>query len=318
MSAERSDLDTVHSDHRASLTVIGRELVAEGVISLTLADPQGGGLPEWAPGAHIDLMLDEGLVRQYSLCGSPADRSQWRIAVLLEPESRGGSTRVHGLAVGDSVEVRGPRNNFPLAPAERYVFVAGGIGVTPLLPMVSAAGADWSMWYGGRSRASMAFLDELDGERVTVWPQDDKGLLPLAEIVASLEEGTLVYCCGPEPLIEAMEAVCPPGVLHVERFSPKAIEPSPEGDGPFEVECRKSGLVVTVPAGATIIEVLESNGLTVLTSCQEGVCGTCETRVLEGIPDHRDSLLTEEERAENEYMMVCVGRSRTPRLVLDL
>jgi ferredoxin-NADP reductase len=318
MSPAPADLDTVHSDREATLVVVARDVVADGVVALTLADPGGAALPEWAPGAHIDVLFGDSLVRQYSLCGSPADRSSWRIGVLLEPDGRGGSARVHALAVGDHVAVRGPRNHFPLVPAKRHLFVAGGIGITPILPMIAAAGSDWHLWYGGRTRGSMAFLDELDGERVTVWPQEDKGLLPLEDIVASLDADTLVYCCGPEPLLEAIEAACPAGVLKLERFAPKAVEPSPEGDGPFEVECRRSGLTVTVPAGATIIEVLEKHGLTVLTSCQEGVCGTCETRVLEGVPDHRDSLLTEEERAENEYMMVCVGRSKSPRLVLDL
>lgn len=321
---------TVFSERRSELVVTGRSVAAEGVVVLTLADPDGASLPAWTPGAHIDVLLadDAGddIVRQYSLCGTPADRSGWRIAVLLDEAGRGGSRRVHEtLSVGAAVAVRGPRNHFPLHAAERYVFLAGGIGITPLLPMIAAAaesGAQWELWYGGRRRASMAFLDELaaQGDRVTVWPEDESGLLPLDRVLGEPRSGTLVYCCGPEGLLVAAEQRCagwPSGSLHVERFAPKPVEPS-SGDAGFEVVCQRSGVTVTVPPHKSILEALEESGISVLSSCQEGVCGTCETAVLDGIPEHRDSLLTEEERAANEYMMICVGRSRSPRLVLDL
>ena len=318
---------TVFSERRSDLLITTRELRAEGVITLTLADPAGAQLPAWTPGAHIDLLLDD-IVRQYSLCGTPGDQHSWRIAVLLDPDGRGGSRRVHEmLQVGDQVAVRGPRNHFPLHSVPRYIFLAGGIGITPILPMVAAAteaGAGWKLWYGGRSEASMAFLDELEryGDRVTLWPQDTKGLLPLEEILQHPADGTLVYCCGPEGLLTAAEQRCaawPPGSLHLERF---AAKPQPEvgeaAEAPFEVVCQRSGLTVTVPPGQSIIDALDENGVSVLSSCLEGVCGTCETRVLEGIPEHRDSLLSEEEREANEYMMICVGRSKSDRLVLDL
>jgi ferredoxin-NADP reductase len=229
--------------------------------------------------------------------------------------------------VGDAVAIRGPRNHFPLLAADRYVFIAGGIGITPILPMLEAAtdaGADWQLYYGGRSRESMAFVGELAqyGDRVTLWPDDTRGLLPLDEILASPSEGVLIYCCGPEGLLTATERQCaawPPGALHVERF---AAKPQPEaaagGDSAFEVSCQRSGVTVTVPPGKSIIEVLEENGVSVLSSCLEGVCGTCETAVLSGTPDHRDSLLTQEEREANEYMMICVGRALSDRLELDL
>jgi ferredoxin-NADP reductase len=320
---------TVFSERRSDLLVTGRQERAEGVISLTLADPGGAQLPAWTPGAHIDLLLDD-VVRQYSLCGTPGDQHGWRIAVLLDPDGRGGSRQVHEtLKVGDQVAVRGPRNHFPLHVVPRYIFLAGGIGITPILPMVAAAheaGADWQLHYGGRTRASMAFLDELApyGERVTVWPQDSKGLLPLDEILGDPAEGVLVYCCGPEGLLAAAEQRCaawPAGALHLERFAAKP-QPAPAAgageEAPFEVVCQRSGLTVTVPPGQSILDALEEQGVSVLSSCQEGVCGTCETRVLEGIPDHRDSLLSEEEREENEYMMVCVSRAKSDRLVLDL
>ena len=248
--------------------------------------------------------------------------------MLLDPDGRGGSRHVHDvLRPGDRVAVRGPRNHFPLHPVSRYVFIAGGIGITPILPMImvaTEAGADWHLYYGGRSLDSMAFLDELapHGERVTIWPQDTRGLLPLDEILDAPAPGLLVYCCGPEGLLAAAEQRCtawPAGALHVERFAPRPQpEPVAGEEASFEVVCQRSGLTVTVPPGKSIIDALDEQGVSVLSSCQEGVCGTCETRVLDGVPDHRDSLLSAEEREANEYMMVCVSRSKSSRLVLDL
>ena len=318
---------TVFSERRSDLVIMARETRAEGVISLTLADPGGAQLPSWTPGAHIDLLLEDA-VRQYSLCGPPGDQHTWRIAVLLDQDGRGGSKRVHQtLKTGDQVAVRGPRNHFPLHAAPRYIFIVGGIGITPILPMVEVAteaGSDWRLYYGGRSRTSMAFLDELEpyGERVTIWPDDEKGLLPLDDILADPAEGVLVYCCGPEGLLAAAEQRCaawPAGALHLERFSAKPQpEPAAGEEASFDVVCQRSGLTVTVPPGKSIIDALDEQGVSVLSSCLEGVCGTCETPVLEGIPDHRDSLLSEDEREANEYMMVCVSRSKSERLVLDL
>ncbi len=318
---------TVFSERRSDLVITAREDRADGVISLTLADPDGAQLPAWTPGAHIDLLLDD-TIRQYSLCGPPGDQHTWRIAVLLDPDGRGGSVKVHQtLKVRERVAVRGPRNHFPLHAAPRHIFIAGGIGITPILPMIvvaTEAGSDWRLYYGGRSRASMAFLDELEphGERVTIWPDDERGLLPLDEILGDPAEGVLVYCCGPEGLLAAAEQRCaawPPGALHLERFSAKPQpEPAAGEESPFEVVCQRSGLTVTVPPGTSIIDALDEQGVSVLSSCLEGVCGTCETQVLEGIPDHRDSLLSEDEREANEYMMVCVSRSKSDRLVLDL
>lgn len=317
---------TVFSERRSDLVVTARESVGDGVVSLTLADPTGSELPAWTPGAHIDLLLDDALVRQYSLCGSPADHAAWRIAVLLEADGRGGSRRVHELQVGDALTVRGPRNHFPLADATRHVFIAGGIGITPILPMIAAAaaaGSDWRLYYGGRTRASMAFLDELGahGDRVIVWPEDERGMLPLAEMLDAPSDDTLVYCCGPEGLLAAAEARCaawPSGALRLERFSAKP-QAEPDGDADsFEVVCQSSGVTITVPPGKSILDALDENGVSVLSSCQEGVCGTCETRVLEGVPEHRDSLLSADEQAANEYMMICVSRAKSERLVLEL
>jgi ferredoxin-NADP reductase len=317
------------------LVVARKTAAADGVTVLDLCDLTGAPLPAWEPGAHVDLLLRPGLVRQYSLCGDPADETTWRIAVLREPSGRGGSCCVHDtLAEGCGVRARGPRNHFALEPAGRYLFIAGGIGITPILPMIAAAeaaGAGWTLTYGGRTRSSMAFRDELRsryGDRVAVRPQDETGLLDLDALLGEPSAGTLVYCCGPEPLLAAVEARCatwPDGALHVERFAPRATA---EPDGAtaaaaaeaeaFDVELAQSGMLIRVSAETSILRAVEAAGVQVLSSCTEGTCGTCETAVLEGVPDHRDSLLTPAERAAGDTMMICVSRSATPRLVLDI
>ncbi|MGW0823206.1 PDR/VanB family oxidoreductase [Streptomyces sp. NPDC002845] len=308
--------------YEAELVVDRRESAADGVLALTLRHPLGEDLPAWEPGAHIDVVLGPGLERQYSLCGDPADRSTWRIAVLDEPEGRGGSAYVHReLKEGDKVRVRGPRNHFALEAAPRYRFIAGGIGITPVLPMLAAAeaaGAQWTLLYGGRTRDSMAFTEELSayGDKVTIAPQDETGLLHLGPVLDGVPEGTLVYCCGPGPLLDAVEERCPKGVLHVERFEPKQQETGPDSE--FEVVLERTGRTVTVPVGVSVLDTVRAAGVEVLFSCTEGTCGTCETDVLDGVPDHRDSVLTDEEREAGETMLICVSRCRGPRLVLDL
>jgi ferredoxin-NADP reductase len=308
------------------VTVRERVEAADGVVALTLTPVDGGPLPEWTPGAHIDLQLTENLTRQYSLCGDPADREAWRIGVLREVEGRGGSAHVHDeLAVGSTVAVSVPRNNFELASADRYLFVAGGIGITPLLPMIAAAeaaGAEWTLLYGGRARASMAFTGELAryGDKVRFRPQDEHGLLDLAEYLGQVKHGALIYACGPEAMLKAVESACdhwPPTALHVERFAPVELA-APVRSESFDVVLARSGKTVTVDAGHSILEALEFAGVNVLSSCREGTCGTCETDVLGGEPDHRDSLLTAAERESNETMFICVSRCRGARLTLDL
>lgn len=302
-----------------------REALADGVVGLTLRDPAGAPLPSWAPGAHVDLVLTPDLTRQYSLCGDPEDRSGYRVAVLRESAGRGGSAHVHDrLAVGDRVEVAGPRNNFALQGSPRYLFIAGGIGITPILPMLaaaSAAGADWTLVYGGRSRASMAFLPALAayGERVRIQPQDEVGLLDLDALLGAAPPDTLVYCCGPAPLLDAVSVRCagwPAGSVRTERFAAGSLA-EPALTGSFVVELAQSGLALEVPPDRSILQVLEEAGVQVLSSCREGTCGTCETGVLDGVPDHRDVLLTEDERAANDTMFICVSRSCSTTLVLD-
>lgn len=314
------------ADGTFAATISALTAEAEGVRSIVLTRADGGPMPVWQPGAHIDLMLANGIERQYSLCGDPADRSAWRVAVLREPESRGGSSYLHDeIETGETIGVRGPRNEFPLDRADAHLFIAGGIGITPLLPMIAelhAAGAEWRLVYGGRRRGSMAFLRELEayGDRVTIWPEDERGLIDLPGLLAEPLAGTHVYCCGPGVLIDAVEAQCtawPSGTLHVERFRPKdGVLSGPMTS--FEVVLEASGLTLTVGADQSIADVVEAAGVDILTSCREGTCGTCETTVLEGIPDHRDSLLTEAEQAENDVMMICCSRSKSPRLVVDL
>jgi len=325
VSTPKFEVEELETD----LVVSQRDVLAEGVVALSLDDPTGRPLPGWTPGAHIDLMLSESLVRQYSLCGSPADMHTWRIGVLRDPQSRGGSDFVHDkLVMGSAVRVRGPRNHFPLVSAPRYQFIAGGIGITPMLPMIEAAeaaGAQWHLAYGGRRRASMAFVENLasHSERVTIWPQDEQGLLDLQDILGPARDGTLVYCCGPEALLSAVECACaswPAGTLHLERFAAKPGTDQPPSGAldSFEVVCQRSGITVTVPADRSVFEVLEGAGVSVLASCLEGICGTCEAVVIEGLPDHRDSVLGAEQQACNDAMMVCVSRSLSDRLVLDL
>ena len=317
------------ADSSRSLVIREMVLEADGVLSLELVDPSGGSLPSWEAGAHIDLEIAPQLLRQYSLCGQPHDVHRWRIAVLEEPNSSGGSWAVHHvLHAGDNVRALGPRNNFPLTVAKNYLFIAGGIGITPILPMVrevTSRDVEWHLLYGGRRRASMAFLDELaTTEQVEVVPEDEFGLLDIKGAIAGTPADTAVYCCGPEPLIAAVEAACaaaerqPP---HTERFKLAAArtpELPADGQDEFEVVLARSGLTLRVPPDKSVLEVVEDAGVMAFSSCREGYCGCCETDILEGEVDHRDDYLFEKDRASGKKMMICVSRSRSPRLVLDL
>ena len=309
-----------------SLRVTAKDVAADGVVVLTLAHPAGARLPDWTPGAHIDLVLPDGTTRQYSLCGDRFDAHTYRVGVLREPAGRGGSAYVHDvLQAGDVVGVGGPRNNFALVPSQRYLFVAGGIGITPLLPMVHQADmldADWTLVYGGRRRASMAFLDELAGygDRVHVLPEDRHGLLDLPTWLGTPAPDVKVYCCGPGPLLDAVESACagwPAHALRTERFLAKE-QGAPVRDRPFDVVLARTGATVTVDLDRTVLDAVRDAGVDVLSSCRQGTCGTCETDVLEGTPDHRDSILGDTERDANDCMFLCVSRSCSDRLVLDL
>jgi len=317
--------ESANASGTIELTVLEVTRPTTDSVVLTVGAPDGADLPEWAPGAHIDLVLGDDLIRQYSLCGDACDRTRWRIGVLREPESRGGSQFLHeSVQQGSTLIARGPRNHFPLADSKHYLFIAGGIGITPILAMIreaEAKGAQWKLLYGGRQRSSMVFLDELAtyADNVDICPQDERGLLDLTSYLNNATADTAVYCCGPEPLIAATEAICATESLslHVERFTPRPDADSSANEE-FEVYCAESDVTVTVPADSTILAEVRKVGIEVLSSCSEGTCGTCETDVLEGEPDHRDSVLTPEERKAGESMMICVSRCAGKRLVLDL
>jgi ferredoxin-NADP reductase len=308
-----------------TLVVASRTVVGTDVVALELRDPDGAVLPEWEPGAHIDLQVltsDGSVLRQYSLCGDPADRHTWRIAVLRVGDGRGGSIAIHDDAgAGDLVEVHGPRNHFPLPDAAQYQFLAGGIGITPLLPMIAAThrlGRPWALAYGARSMDRFAFAHELGryGDTVTLCA----GVLDLAALLADCGSDTAVVACGPEPMLAALESVHEGSAwsLHLERFAP-STPPAGAADSAFEVVCARSGTTVVVSAGVSVLDALLAAGYDVDYSCHEGVCGTCETRVLRGKIDHRDAVLTADEHEAGDYMMVCVSRAAPgSRLVLDL
>lgn len=307
---------------------------ADGVLSVRLVDPDGLPLPGWTPGAHVDVALPSGLVRQYSLCGDPGTDDAYTIAVLREPAGRGGSLEIHeSVWEGSTLRVGTPRNRFPLVDAPRYLFIAGGIGITPILSMAREAtrrAVPWRLVYGGRTRSSMAFVGELESlgrDNVELLPQDEVGIPDLAAIVRGTWNDTAVYCCGPEGLIAAAENACgvhlPPGALHVERFSP--AKPSPPDSavtasalGAFEVELRRTGRVLHVPPDRSLLDVVRDAVPGAPSSCEEGFCGVCQTTVVDGTPEHNDEVLTDHEREQSETMLICVGRSKSPRLVLDL
>ncbi|XKK59635.1 PDR/VanB family oxidoreductase [Streptomyces sp. ARC32] len=302
-----------------TLLVTAHERLADGVVLLRL---EGTGLPPWEPGAHLDLVLPSGLVRQYSLCGDPEDTSSYTVAARLVEDGRGGSRELHEqVQEGTELEVRGPRNRFPLVDAPCYAFVAGGIGITPVLPMLRALpeGAEWRLLYGGRTRASMPFLEEVekldaDGGRITVVAEDEDGRPDPAAFLAGLPEGTAVYCCGPEGLMAAVAERLPDGVaLHLERFAPRTTA---DGDGEFEVELHRSGRTLTVPGDSSVLAAVRAELPNTPYSCEQGWCGTCQQTVLEGEIDHRDELLTDSERGDS--MLICVSRCRGTRLVLDM
>ncbi|MGU3653582.1 PDR/VanB family oxidoreductase [Mycolicibacterium sp. A43C] len=311
------------------LQVVGLRLEAERIISVSLRRADGNPLPSWEPGAHIALTLPSGLVRQYSLCGPQDDIHTYTVAVLKVSVGRGGSREVHErLRIGDLIEVSEPRNDFVLQQAPRYLFLAGGIGITPVLAMIEALGAaghhDYRLIYGARNRAAMAFVDRLcaaGSGAVELRPEDDMGLVDVAAALSTSPSGTRVYCCGPPAMLTAVQEVStdfPELPLHIERFA-AAPRDATDDDAAFEVELARTGTVVTVSAGETVLNALLAVVPDIPYSCTAGFCGTCETTVIAGRVEHRDDLLTEQERAANASMMICVSRSRGgTKLTLDL
>lgn len=306
------------------------EKVADEVVSLVLRRVDGTAFPAWEPGAHIDVHLGEDLIRQYSVCSTPADLSVLKIAVLRTPDSRGGSKYVHEhLTAGTSLSISAPRNNFPLIKSRKYLFIAGGVGITPMIPMLEQAeaeGKEWVLHYGGRSRTTMAFADELlakyGPEKILLYANDEDNALGLSEILSMPRAHMLVYACGPGGMLTAIEELCmgwPPGVLHTERFVAAELGAASNTE-PFEVELAQTGGSVTVQPNQSIVDAVEEAGARVLSSCRAGLCGTCETRIIAGEPEHRDAVLTQEDKDAGEVMLVCVSRAAAgcSRLVLDL
>ncbi|NUJ88536.1 oxidoreductase [Plantibacter sp. MCCC 1A11337] len=311
--------------NRAGMTpLIVQEIVRETptIVSVVLADPEGRRLPPWDPGAHIDLQLITRHERQYSLCGDPADEFRYRIAVLREEHSRGASHYIHNfLKVGRKVFIRPPRNLFPLSDAKRHLLLAAGIGITPLLSMarrLAAGDADWTLVYAVRTREDVAFAPELEalGDHVRIHVSAESGRLDLAGLLAGLEPGTDVSACGPRGFTDTLTSLAetlPEGCrLHLERFEPKPRSYLP--NTAFTVECARSERTVEVPAGQTMLQAMQAARVGVAGSCMRGVCGSCAVQVVDGTPEHRDSLTTDD---ASMIMYPCVSRSLTPTLVID-
>jgi vanillate O-demethylase ferredoxin subunit len=294
---------------------------------LDLRDPDGRALPAFQPGAHVDMRLNGHLTRSYSLVGDPADERRYLLGVQRDPQSRGGSQHLCEAArVGDLIEVSNPINRFPLIEhAAASIFIAGGIGITPILPMLdrlAALGCPFVVHYSVRDHKGLPFQSRLarhgDRVRTAFSRQPGGGRLDVAAIVEAAPVDAELYCCGPRGMLDAFAKAAAgrdPARIHVEHFA--AAEPAAV-EGGFEVVLARSGRTVPVPQGKTILDALNAAGLMPNCSCVQGVCGTCETRVLDGVPDHRDVILTPEERAQNRTMMICVSGARTGRLVLDL
>ncbi|ALK96816.1 Vanillate O-demethylase oxidoreductase [Massilia sp. WF1] len=304
---------------------------ADGICSYELVRLDGAPLPPFEAGAHIDVHLGDKLVRQYSLCNPPGETHRYLIGVLRDAASRGGSQAMHDhIETGSVLSISAPKNHFPLVEAQRSLLFAGGIGITPILAMaetLAARGAAFEMHYSARSPERAAFKERLAASHLArqVHFHYDSGdaaqKLDLDALLARPDAGTHLYVCGPQGFIEHVLGAAralgwPAGRLHVEYFGAAAVATS--GDQAFEVKLASDGRIVTVPAGVTVLKALEADGIEIPYSCEEGVCGTCLTRVLEGVPEHRDMYLTEEEQAANDQFTPCCSRAKTPLLVLDL
>jgi ferredoxin-NADP reductase len=299
------------------------------VMTIELRAAGGGQLPPFEPGAHLDLHLPNGLIRQYSLTNDWRERDRYVIGVARVADSRGGSSFVHSsIRAGMPLTIGGPLNNFALDPdADRSLFIAGGIGVTPIMAMIrwcAANGKPWRLIYAARNRQRAAFYEELCAlarSSAQFHFDDECGqVLDVAAAVAGLEQGERIYCCGPTPLMEAVKTLTadlPPGTVRFEYFTaPDSGEP--QESSAFKVRLERSGVEFEIPEHKSILEVLEEHGIDHPFSCREGLCGTCLTNVIAGEPDHHDYVLSDEERAAGTVMTICCSRSKSPLLVLDL
>ncbi|MCE8026244.1 PDR/VanB family oxidoreductase [Billgrantia aerodenitrificans] len=304
---------------------------AHDIVTFELADPHGRPLPAFSAGAHLDVQVKSGLIRQYSLCNHPEERDRYLIGVLRDPASRGGSVAMHEeIKVGDLIQISAPKNHFPLKPAGRTLLLAGGIGITPLLCMaerLAHTDAEFELHYCTRSPERTAFRERIAAsgfaERVHFHFDDGEPAqqLDLAGLVATPDPEARVYVCGPTGFIEAVLSACkaagwPGERLHTEYFAGAVTDTA--DDGSFEVKIASSGASFSVPADKTVHQVLAENGIEIMVSCEQGVCGTCLTRVLEGEPDHRDLYLDDDEHAANDQFTPCCSRAKSKVLVLDL
>lgn len=313
--------------------VIAAETIAEGIRLLKLAPRDGSPLPVWEPGSHIDLHLGAGIIRQYSLCGSYRDTSTYEVAVKREAASRGGSKFVHeSLSVGSELNISAPRNHFPMhREARRSLLVAGGIGITPIISMARQLrdrGQPFNLLYFARSEAHAAFRCELsdaalDGAcQLLLGQERDAVEATLANALGNRQDDCHLYLCGPQPFMDTVRMVAarqgwPDDAVHLEYFAATAASGA-EPDTAFDLKLARSNETFTVPPGKTIVDVLREHGVDVETSCEQGVCGTCVVKVLGGAPDHRDCFLTSQEHASGNCMAVCVSRSLSKLLVVDL
>jgi ferredoxin-NADP reductase len=312
------------------LRVAAAQPLADDALLLRFEDPGGRALAPWKPGDHLEIVLPSSRVRHYSLCGDPDDLSSYAVAVLRVADGRGGSREIHDTdVVGRDLLVRGPRSNFRLVAASSYLLLAGGIGITPIFPMarhLARTGAQWSLVYGARSNGAMAFraqLERLDPGSVRFVAQDAEGFPDFGSVIGAAQPGTAVYCCGPEPMIEAVERLCADRAgavtLHVERFGGgSSADPPASGERPFELELAETGRVLHVPADRTALEVVHEVLPGHPYSCLGGQCGSCEVAVLAGDVDWRDEVLSDEEHEANSAMMLCVSRAFSQRLVIQL
>ncbi|WP_052273997.1 2Fe-2S iron-sulfur cluster-binding protein [Arthrobacter sp. L77] len=298
--------------------------LADGVLSIRLGMADGEPLPPWEPGAHITLHLPIGIDRQYSLCGDPATRDSYSIAVRLAESSRGGSRWLHEHAqAGRRIDISGPRNHFRLVPAQRYLFIAAGIGITPLKPMIESLppGREWELIHLGRTRTAMPYQHALAStypRQVHLHARDEHpGRFDLAAAINARRSDTEVYVCGPEALLEEAADLVPAGRLHLERFSPLVADASTPAR-PVDIICGRSGKEVHVPADVSVLHALQDQAIPIAGSCGEGLCGTCEVRVLGGSPHHLDSIRDEHDRRSPGVMYPCVSRALTPTLTLDI
>ncbi len=320
-------MSTLQSAQPMTLQVARFRAEALGVVSIELIDPHGGELPGWEPGAHVELRLPNGLSRLYSLCGDSSDRYSYRLGIGLAASSSGGSAWLHAhLREGDLLKVMPPRNLFPLdTEAERYCFIAGGIGITPLLAMLQWCqrhGKPWRLLYCVRSRLRAAFAGELAAlPQVQLFCDDEAGgRLDVAAFMASLQPGEQLWCCGPQGLMQAVErhgSHLPAEYLHFESFD-AAPGLADVAEHPFEVVLRRSNQRLQVPVGRSILDVLLEAGVKINYACRSGVCGACMTKVLGGAIEHRDMLLSDEQRKAGDRMLVCVSRAVSGELELDL